>query len=147
MYKLQNMQYNTNGYLNENIFCCFVHTSASTLMCFYTVRPPPSFCPRPLYYLRTPKHIAVETQPVLWDVEASLKEDVPLEGTRVIWVKKIYRAAEAGKPSIHKWMHLRCYMTHCIKQYTQCDLDTDNMWPLIIHVAYQYKLIFISKYL
>lgn len=36
------------------------------------------------YYLGTPKHIAVETEPALREVEASLKEDVPLEGARVV---------------------------------------------------------------
>lgn len=29
--------------------------------------------------------VAVETNPVLWEVEASLQEDVSLQGTRVVW--------------------------------------------------------------
>lgn len=40
--------------------------------------------PPPSYYLCTPEHIAVEADPVLGEVEASLKEDVSLEGTCVV---------------------------------------------------------------
>ena len=35
-------------------------------------------------YLCAAKHLAVETEPALRQVEASLEEDVPLEGTRVV---------------------------------------------------------------
>lgn len=36
-------------------------------------------------YLCASKHIAVETDPVLWEVEASLQEDVPLESAGIVY--------------------------------------------------------------
>ena len=63
------------------------------------------------YYLGTPKHIAVETEPALREVEASLKEDVPLEGARVVWRRN----------QTYKWVCLRCSLTYYIRETGHCD--------------------------
>lgn len=53
-------------------------------------------------YLGPSEHIAVETDPALWKVEASLQEDVPLERTGIVW--------GGGGGNAHRW---RVLFTTC----------------------------------